>query len=65
MGKPALALHAPYTIGMGNPLGTPGHIIRRKDLKPKKPLTDAQLLAQAKKQAEAWEARKRRGLIHD
>jgi len=38
---------------MGNPLGTPGHIIRRKDLKPKKPLTDAQLLAQAKKQAEA------------
>lgn len=50
---------------MGNPLGTPGHIVRRKDLKPKKPLSDAQLLAQAKRQAEAWEARKKRGQIHD
>ena len=50
---------------MGKQLGTSGHIVRRKDLKPKKPLTDEQLLAQALRQAEKWQEKRRRGLIHD
>jgi hypothetical protein len=44
---------------MGKKLGTSGSIVRRKDLKPKKELTDAQLLAQAKKSAEKWQQRLR------
>ncbi len=36
---------------------------RRKDLKAKKPLSDAQLLAQAARDAARWEENKRRGRI--
>jgi hypothetical protein len=42
-------------------LGTPGYVIRRRDLKPKKPQTDAQLLASAMRSALAWKARKEQG----
>ena len=42
-------------------LGTSGYVVRRRDLKPKKPQTDAQLLASAMRSALAWKARKNRG----
>jgi hypothetical protein len=42
-------------------LGTPGYVVRRRDLKPKKPQTDAQLLASAMRSALAWKARKEQG----
>lgn len=34
--------------------------VRRKDLKPKREMSDAQLLAQAQRQAEKWQAKLRR-----
>jgi len=36
---------------------------RRRDLKPKKPMSDAQLLAQAARDAARWQENKRRGRI--
>ena len=36
---------------------------RRKDLKPKKPISDSQLLAQAARDAARWQENKRRGRI--
>jgi hypothetical protein len=39
-------------------LGTPGYVIRRRDLKPKKPQTDAQLLASAMRSAVTWQQKK-------
>lgn len=38
---------ARYHKPMGRKLGTSGRVVRRSELKPKKPLTDEQLLAQA------------------
>lgn len=45
---------------MGRKLGTAGRVVRRKDLKPKKELTDEQLLALAAREAEKWQQRLRR-----
>jgi hypothetical protein len=42
-------------------LGTSGYVVRRRDLKPKKPQTDSELLASAMRSALAWKARNNKG----
>jgi hypothetical protein len=42
--------------------GTPATTIRRKDLKPRREQTDAQLLASAQRAAENWQKKLRRNL---
>lgn len=46
---------------MGRKLGTAGRIVKRKELRPKKELTDEQLLARAARDAERWQERLRKG----
>jgi hypothetical protein len=46
-----------YYFAMGRKLGTSGKVIRRKDLRPKKEQSDAQLLASAARAAESWQKR--------
>jgi hypothetical protein len=40
---------------MGRKLGTAGRIVKRKELRPKRELTDEQLLARAARDAEKWQ----------
>jgi len=45
---------------MGRKLGTSGRVVRRKELKPRKPQTDENLLAAAMRDAEKWQEQLRR-----
>lgn len=45
---------------MGRKLGTSGRVVSRKDLKPKREQSDAQLLASAARAAENWQRKLRK-----
>ena len=49
---------------MGKQLGTSGRIMRRKELKPARQLSDQALLRNAQKQAERWATKKQKGVLH-
>jgi hypothetical protein len=49
---------------MGKQLGTSGRIMRRKELKPARQLSDEALLRNAQKQAERWATKKQKGVLH-
>jgi hypothetical protein len=40
---------------MGKKLGTAGRVVKRKDLRPEKELSDEELLRQAARDAEKWQ----------